>query len=308
MGLYGAIDVGTNSVRLLVAEVQNGNIRPLCKELITTRLGEGMETGVLTESAISRTVEAVHRFAQIAFGYRVRSLRVVATSAARGAKNGHLLTERLAALGITLEVVSGEREACLSYLGVVHGLSMPPGTPVVVDIGGGSTEIVYPHPREGLTAISVPVGAVRCSAPGWHCCCIEAELASPLAGIRELPIPVLIGVGGTVTSLAAMEQGLATYDPAQVHGYFLPAGQVSAWLARLEGMTLAERKTLPGLMPARADIITAGVRILDMILTSGNHPGIIASETDLLEGLIWDQAGDQDHSSSTPWTFQAGNP
>lgn len=285
--IRSAVDIGTNSVRLLVAEVGGGKVRRLCAVLRSTRLGEGMyPRGRLQPQPLRRTAAALEEMRELlaARGWPVP--RVVATSAAREAENAAELAEIVEALGWRLEVLPGEQEAVLSYRGATAGLGVT--DPVVVDIGGGSTEIAW---MEGgrLRSFSLPLGAVRCTAAGI----LPPEMRRVLAPVlAETPLRggrPLVGVGGSITSLAAIVQGLREYNPDRVHGFVLTRDAVRRTYAYLRELPLAERQRVPGLQPARADIIPAGAAILLAVLDEAAAPGITVSEADLLYALVIDK-------------------
>jgi exopolyphosphatase/guanosine-5'-triphosphate,3'-diphosphate pyrophosphatase len=211
---------------------------------------------------------------------------VVATSAVRDATNGAVFVaaaEQTA--GVAVRVLSGAQEAVLSYRGVFAGLPLDPLTGAVLDVGGGSTELIWQAAGE-TRSYSAQAGAVRMSAGSWSTAQIAAILNPGLAGLKRVRIKHLAGVGGTATTLAAMDQKMTAYDPRRIHGYFLPTTAVESWHAKLEALSLAERKHIPGLQPARADIIISGVEIIKIVLRDLGLPGLVVSESDLLHGLV----------------------
>ena len=286
MKTHAAIDVGTNSVRLLVAEIRNRKIHTIAKDLITTRIGEGMATSRnLKQEAILRTVEAIAKLFQSAQQLASDKIYVFATSAVRDASNKDVFVSEVQnSLGITLEVISGEVEAKLSFLGAASAFSKEVlKEAVVIDIGGGSTEIIFK--KNIIHGVSVPMGAVRLAEKP-----LSAEQLSQLFidEVKKVPYkkPFVVGVGGTVTSLAAIAQELQTYDASLVHGYKLTTAAVNSINARLHKMTLLERQNLPGLDPKRADIIPYGSEILVTLLGLLGTDFITVSENDILEGRI----------------------
>ncbi|MGB9885785.1 MAG: Ppx/GppA family phosphatase [Moorellales bacterium] len=263
--------------------MEQGRVVPLCRRLVSTRLGEGLEPGApLTEAARRRTLAALAGFVQVMAHFRPATVQAVATSAAREARDGAEFAATAGrVLGAPVRVISGEEEARLSYLGAVTGLGLERA--VVVDIGGGSTEFTYPC-NHTLVSHSYPVGAVRCTAGGNSREEVEKLLAPVAHGVPpELP---LVGVGGTVTTLAAVQMRLDPYDPERVHGSRLSAGAVDRLYAYLASLAPSERRQVPGLQPERADIIVAGTMILQVLLACLRRPEIVVSEADLLYALI----------------------
>lgn len=323
------MDIGTNSCRLLVADTGLEEYVPprvvrVFQTMEVTRVGEGIgkSGGCLKKEAVARTVDAMARFAAIAADYSVAQHIVVATAAVREAQNAAELVDSVKRrTGLTVQIISGEEEARLSFLGVVQGLPEAPAQSAVIDIGGGSTEFIWGRtcgsPKRptaagasggaaaagvaaagasgaaaaaGVEVASVPIGAVRATeaelSPGQ----IENILEPTLAKMRTVHPANLIGVGGTVTTLAAMELRLEKYDPHIVHGCRISREAVIRWDEYLKTATLRERLAIPGLQPQRADIIPAGVSITRVVLDALDLPEITISETDLLWGLAWEAA------------------
>ncbi len=284
---YAACDVGTNSCRLLVAEVREGNkLMVLQKEVITTRIGEGLErSGWLKPEAINRTLNCLESFVDIMRRQQASQRVVVATSAVREATNRDdflfLAEERI---GMQIEVLSGPREGELSYLGAKNALGLK-GNLVLVDVGGGSTEVI--HQRRGIKSVSIPVGAVRAWEVDWDETQIKSRLAAELPDNLGSKTSPLVLVGGTATSLVAIKKGLTVYDPAQVQGEKLTLEEITAFHERFETLTLDERKALPGLQPERADIIGKGTLIIKCLMELIEREEALVSDSDLLDGLIW---------------------
>ncbi|QGP92088.1 Exopolyphosphatase 2 [Neomoorella glycerini] len=286
MTCYAALDIGSNSVRLLVGEVQGASVQPLRAALRSTRLLAGATDGWLQRAAVERTVAAVAELAVLARDYQPRDLVCVATSAAREARNPELLRAGVAGeAGLDLIIIDGHTEARLAYQGALAGLKEPVLNPLVIDIGGGSTELSWQE-EAGLQLVSVKVGAVRATESAMPRVAMETVLAPVLARARKVRPGQIIGTGGTITTVAALELGLERYQPELVHGMILTAEQVKSWRRVLTAMTLVERRQLPGLQPERADIIVAGVTILEIILTGLAAGKLVVSETDLLWGLL----------------------
>ncbi|WP_031516490.1 Ppx/GppA phosphatase family protein [Desulfofalx alkaliphila] len=285
--VVAVLDVGTNSVRLLVADVTaNSSVKVLHTGLKTTRLGQGITGGYLMPEAVRRTLAAIQELLAQARDYKVQRYVLAATSAVRDAENG----PDFAALvfketGLNLEVLSGRDEAALSYEGVLAGLP-PTGTDktVVLDVGGGSTEFSWMEKGQ-VRYTSLKVGAVRLTEAGHDEEYLTAVLHPVLGEIKSLGPQNLVAVGGTATTMAAMMQKLTQYRSDKVHGYRISALETQGLLHTLQALTLEERKRLPGLQPERADIIPAGVRIINRVLVELGCPYFTVSESDLLWGL-----------------------
>lgn len=286
MTIEASIDIGTNSVRLLVASKNAAGLTPLYRDLITTRIGEGIgHTKYLKDEAIARTADAVARFYKQAKDTRAENIYIFATSAVRDAYNKQVFLDAVQRqIGVFPEVISGEEEAHLSYVGAVSAIRNEEQEKVVViDIGGGSTEIICK--QKAIQGKSIPIGAVRLSEnPLTHKQLYKIfEDSVQSINIKK---STLIGVGGTVTSLAAIIQELEPYDPEKIHGYRLRTSDVKSVTERLYTLTIEERKKLKGLHPERADIILFGAEILLTLLCMFSAEEIIVSESDLLQGRI----------------------
>lgn len=288
-----AIDIGTNSVRLLVT---NG-AQELEREMVITRLGQGVDdTGRLHPDAIARTTHVLSQYRALMDKHGVRRLRATATSAARDAANrDDFFAAAEAALGARPELISGDEEAALSFRGATSGIDPARGPFLVLDIGGGSTEFVLG--TSGPEAmISVPMGCVRMTerhlktdppAP--------AELDAVVSDVRgllrevERAVPVararlLIGLAGTITSLASLQQGAMRYDPAITHHSRLTRADVDALCARLASADVAQRRRMLA-EPKRAEVIVGGALVLRTILHELGISELMVSETDILDGL-----------------------
>lgn len=287
-----AMDIGTNSTRLLIVET-GGRSKPqaLHRDIRITRVGEGMGTngGVLTQQAMDRTVTALKEYTAELKVHQVEQVNLVATAAVREAVNREQLIKRvLAETGLQVKVIAGEEEARLSYLGVLRGLEGVLDKAMVIDVGGGSTEFIWQVNGNALKLVSIPVGAVKATEGQWKEQDYQDKISPTLTSIAVDRPAVAIGVGGTATTLAAMELGSVVYNPDKVHGSRLSCSRVSEWKDRLSAMSPEERKRVPGLMPQRADIIVAGTNIILTILKGLGLEQMTISETDLLWGLIFD--------------------
>ncbi|HBX23920.1 MAG TPA: phosphatase [Desulfotomaculum sp.] len=283
--IVAAVDVGSNSVRLLVAEVDDqGKVMPLHTELKTTRLGQGITEGRLIPGTMEKTLAVLEQYISRAGELGAQKIILAATSAVRDAANREEFTQLVrTATGRSLRVLSGEDEARLSYLGVMGGLNDVQNA-VVVDIGGGSTEFTWP--RDGhVVCISVNAGAVRMTEGGYGSGQIRMVIEEAVLAVRRDGYGEVVGVGGTVTTMAAMSLGLRVYDPLRVHGFRLARDTVLRLDQQLHELTLEERKVLPGLQPERADIILAGARILNRVLQGLGAESVMVSEADILYGL-----------------------
>lgn len=287
--MLAAIDLGTNSARLLIGKVEDGKVKTVQQHRKITRMGAGIqEEGLISREALKSTESALEEFQQIMVAQGVADVTIIATSAARRASNRDELAHIVRGIfHRELRVLDGREEAHLSYEGAVGTLPELPDdlVPAVLDIGGGSVEICT-KVQGDVQALSFEIGAVRNTETP-----ISDEtmgsLLLPMVEMLEQERPfILVGVGGTVTTLAAMEQKLAVYDWKRVHGYRLYREQVKAMLNLLNSLSLDQRKCLPGLEPARADIIVAGTGILLFIMDILKTNVITVSEADLLHGAL----------------------
>lgn len=290
--LLASIDIGTNSTRFLLAEVNGGTVTALKSGLLTTRLGQGINHGRLLPEAMERTVLAIEALLKEIEPFHPRGIIAAATSAVRDAANREeFLRLTRQRTGLEVVVLSGEREAAASYRGVLAGLPIAAGSNMVLDVGGGSTEMIW-FGQEGVRYVSLPVGAVRMTEGGHTEEQIRKLLAPALGEVknRQGKDLSLVAVGGTATTLGAMSLQLAQYRPERVHGCFLPLPEIERLLAMLVAAGPEGRKKIVGLQPERADIILAGVIIVKIVLQSLNLKGLTVSESDLLHGLVWELA------------------
>jgi len=303
VGAVAAVDCGTNSTRLLVVD---GDGRPLERLMRITRLGQGVDAGRrLHPDAIARVVAVLREFRQVLDGHGVERVRVTATSAARDAANrAELFDAAEGALGVRPELLAGLEEARLSFLGATADL--PAGGPplLVADIGGGSTELVIGVPgEEPIGAISLDIGCVRLTER-W----IENdpagpdELANALGEVRDSledadrQVPALseatdlIGLAGTVSTVAALDLGLATYERDKVHHHRLERAVVEDWFRTMAMGDREDRLGNPGLEEGRADVIVGGLCVLVGIIRHRGFGSCLA-ESDILDGLCLSMSG-----------------
>lgn len=288
------IDIGSNSFRLLVAKVVNGKLVGLVKKLETVRLAQGLSKGnMLAESSIERALAVLASFREILEQFPLRSKRACATAALRTADNSSEFLERANdVLGLDIDVISGKEEAELNVLGVFSRMHRPDGAMLLVDVGGGSTELVFcRHPQAPAHIWSLPLGAVGLTEqfPGLE------EMARHIKEIFLSEIgsqPILnsslsiIATGGTATALAALELDLARYDEDMVQGHKLEETKLAALFDGLSRLTAGERNILPGLEQGRGDIILAGVKIYQVLLALTGTNQMIISDAGLLEGVL----------------------
>jgi exopolyphosphatase/guanosine-5'-triphosphate,3'-diphosphate pyrophosphatase len=296
----GAIDIGSNSTRLLLADVEDGVISEISRESIVTRLGDGVDkSGVLGKAAIERVMDALEEYAGEMVLHRCDRIGGVATSAVREASNGKDFAQQVGARhGIPIDVIGGDREAELTFLGASAGDVLDaPGRSMVVDIGGGSTEFIVGSCGELLFHVSTKLGAVR-QSERWlqsdppTSAEIQTLLDEAEAIILDAVPPEFrrdiangIGVAGTPTVLAAVDQALEPFDPWKVHGYPITLDAAERLLMLLAGMPLDERREVPGLHPDRAPTIVAGAAILLSTLKAFGLDQVVVSEHDILYGV-----------------------
>jgi exopolyphosphatase / guanosine-5'-triphosphate,3'-diphosphate pyrophosphatase len=295
------IDVGTNTALLLVAQVgPGGAIEVLDERAEITRLGRGIGgDGALGAEGIARTLGALRAYAAIAQRHGAQ-LAVVGTEALRRAPNAAAFLEPAEKiLGLPIEVIDGAREASLTFRAVAAAFPDLTGELVVIDIGGGSTEIVIASGGEVKFKVSLPLGSVRFTERYIHHDPPQAAETAAIAqaidaAIAGVPFPAggvtLIGVAGTVTSLAAMAESLASYDPLRVHGYRLSRAALAREIARLGTATQADRERIVGLDPRRADVILAGALILDRIAAAAGAAEVRVSDRGIRWGLLHELA------------------
>jgi exopolyphosphatase/guanosine-5'-triphosphate,3'-diphosphate pyrophosphatase len=273
--IVGAVDLGTNTTRLLVGRVEDGRVDELHRETRITRLGEGVDArGRLLPVPIARVRNVLSDYRRTAESLGAERMLLVATSAVRDAENGEaFLGEIEWSYGFVTQLLSGDEEAELTRRGVGE-LGQ---TTLLVDIGGGSTELVL----DGFNT-SLPIGSVRFTER--HGEDVDASVEGTRALLPELAPADAVGVAATITSLAALDLGLEEYDRARVHGHVLTRGGARAQLERLAALPLEERRRVPALDPERAPVIVAGAAILVAILETYGLAGIRASERDILDG------------------------
>jgi exopolyphosphatase/guanosine-5'-triphosphate,3'-diphosphate pyrophosphatase len=292
------IDIGTNTLLLLIVDDQLHRVVDLCR---FGRLGKGLDaSGNLAADAIARSLEICREYRRVMDEHGVAAPAVIATQALREAKNAReFVTPAQELLGAPIEIIGGTREAELAYTSVAQAFPELAGQPyVVVDVGGGSSEFIVTDGARVVSAVSVPIGAVRLTerhlkhdppSPG-EIGELAADIDRHLASL-ELPVQVpLIGTAGTATTIAAVALALTTYDPDKVTGLRLEPARVDHLRDELLAKTTAERKAMPGIEPQRADVIAAGVAIYARALARIHAPVMIACDRGIRWGLAYERS------------------
>ncbi len=297
--ILAGIDIGTNTIRLLISEVQESCIRQLYSDRRTTRLGQDLEkNGALSSDAEDRSIKVLAEFGGMIRDFGSEAVYAVGTSALRRASNAAGFTARVKEVtGIEINVVDGEEEARLTILGVSASLGGIEDS-MVIDIGGGSTEIIIASGHGPPRAKSLQLGAVylteayiRHDPPGDDELnalrnFVREGLASFDSLVGSRPPGSLIGTAGTVTTLAAMDQGLACYEPDRINNYILTREAIGHMVSELGRMTLADRRGIKGLEPGREDIILAGGLVVHEIMQRYGYDKMKVSDWGLREGIV----------------------
>ena len=300
MSRIAAIDCGTNSIRLLIADISGGKFKEVLRDMEIVRLGQGVdENKSFHPDAINRTLAAVEKFKNQLAGKGVEKIRFCATSATRDAANRDLFIDGVRQiLGVEVEVIPGEEEARLSFNGATKELLQTDAPFLVVDIGGGSTEFVYGN-KEVEFAKSVDIGCVRMSERHLKSQPVEmSQVAQAIIDIDKaiaqaaavVPISTaktLVAVAGTATTIAAAALELETYDRYAIHLSRIPAEKVHKVSAAFQAMTKSEISKLGFMHPGRVDVITAGSLVLSRVMAATGATEFVASESDILDGMAW---------------------
>ena len=298
-----AIDCGTNSIRLLIADIDGNNFREIVRDMEIVRLGQGVDqTGQFHPDAIARTLAAVDKFAAEIAKRGVEKIRFCATSATRDATNRHLFVDGVRErLGIELEVISGDEEAALSFAGAIKDLDPSNGPFLVVDIGGGSTEFVF-GTSTVEAARSVNIGCVRMSERHFASdpatpeqieaarTDIQAAIAQAAAVVPITKAKTLVAVAGTATTVAAAALDLPEYDRYAIHLSRISAQQTHDAATMFATKTRQQRISLGYMHPGRVDVIAAGSLVLSEIMKATGATEFVASESDILDGMAFSLA------------------
>ncbi len=297
------IDCGTNSIRLLIADIDGNNFREVVRDMEIVRLGQGVdETGQFHPDAIARTLAAVDKFAAEIAKRGVEKIRFCATSATRDATNRHLFVDGVRdRLGIELEVISGDEEAALSFAGAIKDLDPSNGPFLVVDIGGGSTEFVF-GTSTVEAARSVNIGCVRMTERHFASdpataqqielarTDIQAAIAQAAAVVPITKAKTLVAVAGTATTVAAAALDLPEYDRYAIHLSRISAQQTHDAATMFATSTREQRLALGYMHPGRVDVIAAGSLVLSEIMKATGASEFVASESDILDGMAFSLA------------------
>ncbi len=300
MSRVAAIDCGTNSIRLLIADITNGNFKEVVRQMEIVRLGQGVDQNKsFHPDAIARTLSAVEKFSAQISSKGVEKVRFCATSATRDASNRVIFTDGVKKiLGIEVEVIPGEEEAELSFIGATKELSQNEGPFLVVDIGGGSTEFVYGGEKVSA-AKSVNIGCVRMSER--HLNTQPPSMAQIAQAIVDIDIAItqaaavvpittaktLVAVAGTATTVAAAALELTDYDRHLIHLSRISSDKVHKVAATFQSMNKDQIASLGFMHPGRVDVITAGSLVLSRIMAATGATEFVASESDILDGMAW---------------------
>ncbi len=305
MSRVAAIDCGTNSIRLLIADITDGKFREIIREMEIVRLGQGVDkTNSFHPDAISRTLAATEKFTSLIKSKGVEKIRFCATSATRDASNRNLFIDGVRdILGIEVEVIPGDEEATLSFLGATKELDQQQAPFLVVDIGGGSTEFVIGSDQVSA-AKSVNIGCVRMSERHLNqqpptsaqiqsaIIDIDKAIAEAAAVVPITTAQTLVAVAGTATTVAAAALDLAEYDRYAIHLSRISAEKVHKVAAMFQRLTRDEIAKLGYMHSGRVDVITAGALVLSRVMAATGATEFVASESDILDGIAWKLAGE----------------
>lgn len=298
MTAFASIDIGTNTILLLVAEVENGRIKPLAEREAVARLGQGLyKSGLLSKEAMERGIGILARYLEECRAFPAKEIFAVGTSALREAGNSdEFLEMSKKQLGLAIDIISGEEEARLSFLAVSKDLGETLKRMMVVDIGGGSTEFILGKGNQIDRWMSLPLGSVRfteqfllsdpVTAKEWMN--LQEGIRTLLPGIPHPREPfAFVAVGGTATTLASVEQGLKEFIPERIHRFDLAKASLEQQLRLYRSKTHDERRGIPGLPATRADVILAGGAILHMVMEELHRPSVLISAHGVRYGLLY---------------------
>ena len=293
-----SIDIGTNTILLLIAEIDDGELNSLFEKETIVRLGEGLQkNGILSNEAMERGLQTLAQYLERCQELKVQRIYAAGTNALREAKNsGEFLNLAKEKMNLSIEVISGEEEARLSFLAVAKDLKEMGGRVIVVDVGGGSTEFILGEDGRVTQWVSLPLGSVRfteqflISDPvregEWER--MDEEIGERLIDVPRPDMPLsMVAVGGTATTLASVEQGLKEFVPEKIHCFVLKKEALRNQLFLYRSKTLDERKKIPGLPPPRADVILAGAAILYRAMDELKCSSVLISCHGVRYGLLY---------------------
>ena len=294
------LDLGTNTFLLLIADVRENALAPLFEKETVVRLGKGVDAhGNLNDEAMQRGLACMREYAALAREYGCEKISAVGTSALRDAKNREAFLQLLQQeTGIAVNVISGETEARLTYRGALSNKRTLPEPLAIIDIGGGSTEVVFGTHTQITRARSADIGSVRLTERIFQHDPVRAEEVQTFRAVVEQVmrdtwpfaelenVASMLGTAGTITTLAAMAQGLTQYEPERIDNFALSFNTLSEIVATLVRLPIAERKQLPGLSPGRADVILAGALLLETFMRIYRFEQIVVSNRGLRHGVV----------------------
>ena len=304
MSRIAAIDLGTNSMRLLLCEVEKGIFKNKKKEIITTRIGKNLsQSGVMSEKAMNKNIEALKYFKKMAEDFGAEEIIVIATSAVRDADNKDVFIQKTKnETGIDIRAISGDEEAYIGMLGATYGGNLDESI-LIVDVGGGSTELVLNKDRIIKYSASINAGAVRMTESYIMNNpiadndiknlekCLNQLFCEALSRLSKESIDRIIAIGGTATTAAAIYYEMEVYDQEKIHNTILNSVFINEIFEKLKFMSLYERYKVKGLEKERADIIPAGLYIIKFLMSRLNKESVLISEYDNLEGAVIKYSG-----------------
>jgi exopolyphosphatase / guanosine-5'-triphosphate,3'-diphosphate pyrophosphatase len=299
----GFIDIGTNTILCLIAELKSDGSFDIIDDLAEiTRLGQGVDrAGEISPEGEERSLQVLRHYLERCRSLKVEEIIAVGTSALRDARNSTEVRARFKAqLGFEVRVISGNEEAAYSFLAIQKGLALGGQELVVVDVGGGSTEFIRGNAAGISQAVSINIGTVRLTEQFLHSDPVRKEECENMIRVIEkelarLPDPwlrdggaalTLVGIAGTFTTLSAVERKLLRYSHAEIHGSRLTLSDVRRQVALFQGKTIEERKAIPGLEPKRADVMLAGATLIERIMTAFHSERVIVSDQGVRYGLL----------------------
>ena len=314
MSLFAGIDVGTNTILMLVADLEaDGAFRVVADRAEIARLGEGVDRArSLSAAGVERALEVLRDYVRACQSLGVTEIAAVGTSALRDARNAKSFIDRLKReLHLDLRVLSGAEEAAACFLSVEKGLALGAGEVLVVDVGGGSTEFIRARDKKLQGWASLDLGSVRLTerhlrsdpASPEECARLARAVDRSLGQLREewggkISPPVMVGVAGTFTTMAAVEKSLVRYSHSEVHGSRLGRAEVERQVGLYQSKTVAERKHIAGMEPLRADVILAGALLIERIMTHFRVDEAIVSDQGVRYGLLYEKIANSDQRSA----------